>query len=275
MGTWRGALYFDPAVGPASFVRYDADNSPMPGGRTLDVGVAPDGTVWFACFSVAGARADWSATFRRPGTGPSGDTTPRPTAGPAAWSATPPWSSPSRTAGIRLGRRRLRKGRLGQRHRDLRGGSRRQRRRRHRRFSATAPMRSANLDAAVRRPRPALRAGVPPSGRHLRRPADAVRRREELAPSARRATDGRRWSSERRLLLRWIGLAEPRRMAGRLVHLRRSIMDEIGNVWVSGNGGAARRDAGTGLGSAIGSPTPAQIDNCPRDLAFGPTATCG
>ncbi|MCA9283792.1 MAG: hypothetical protein KDA22_01155 [Phycisphaerales bacterium] len=53
MGTWRGALSFDPAVGPDSLVRYDASNSPMPGGRTMDVGIAPDGTVWFACFGVS------------------------------------------------------------------------------------------------------------------------------------------------------------------------------------------------------------------------------
>ncbi len=53
MGTWRGALYFDPAVGPASLVRYDAGNSPLPGGRTMDVDVAPDGSVWFACYSVS------------------------------------------------------------------------------------------------------------------------------------------------------------------------------------------------------------------------------
>jgi len=52
MGTWRGALSFDPAIGAASLTRYDGDNSPMPGGRTMDVDIAPDGTVWFACFSV-------------------------------------------------------------------------------------------------------------------------------------------------------------------------------------------------------------------------------
>jgi hypothetical protein len=51
MGNWRGALYFDPAVGPDSFVHYDADNSPFPGGVTTDVESAPDGSVWFACDS--------------------------------------------------------------------------------------------------------------------------------------------------------------------------------------------------------------------------------
>ena len=51
MGTWAGALYFDPDVGPDSFRRYGYDNSPIPGGRTMDVDIAPDGTVWFACYS--------------------------------------------------------------------------------------------------------------------------------------------------------------------------------------------------------------------------------
>jgi sugar lactone lactonase YvrE len=53
MGTWRGALYFDPAVGPDSFVRYDADNSPLPGGSVTDVETAPDGSMWFACYSLS------------------------------------------------------------------------------------------------------------------------------------------------------------------------------------------------------------------------------
>ncbi len=53
MGTWRGALYFDPAIGADSLARYDADNSPLPGGRTMDVDIAPDGSVWFACFGVS------------------------------------------------------------------------------------------------------------------------------------------------------------------------------------------------------------------------------
>lgn len=53
MGTWRGLLVFDPAVGASSLRRFDAFNSPLPGGRTMDVSVAPDGTVWLASFSVS------------------------------------------------------------------------------------------------------------------------------------------------------------------------------------------------------------------------------
>ena len=44
MGTWRGALYFDPAVGPDSFVRYDPETgcpTELPDGTTLLIGELP------------------------------------------------------------------------------------------------------------------------------------------------------------------------------------------------------------------------------------------
>ncbi len=52
MGTGRGALYYDPAVGSSSLVRYDRNNSALPGGWTTDVDIAPDGTVWFVGYST-------------------------------------------------------------------------------------------------------------------------------------------------------------------------------------------------------------------------------
>jgi hypothetical protein len=52
MATGRGALSFDPAIGPASLTRFDASNSGMPGGWCVDVDLAPDGTVWFATRSA-------------------------------------------------------------------------------------------------------------------------------------------------------------------------------------------------------------------------------
>lgn len=39
-------LEFDPAVGGSSITRWDGANSPHTGGRSRDVEVAPDGTVW-------------------------------------------------------------------------------------------------------------------------------------------------------------------------------------------------------------------------------------
>jgi hypothetical protein len=47
MATGHGALFFDPAIGPASLRRFDENNSGMPGGWCEDVDIAPDGTVWF------------------------------------------------------------------------------------------------------------------------------------------------------------------------------------------------------------------------------------
>jgi len=48
MGTGRGALRFDPAVGPGSFTRFGSGNSSLIDERTFDVERAPDGTMWFA-----------------------------------------------------------------------------------------------------------------------------------------------------------------------------------------------------------------------------------
>jgi len=52
MATWRGILKFDPAVGGSSLEFWGADNSLHPGGRTMDIDVAPDGTIWAAVQSV-------------------------------------------------------------------------------------------------------------------------------------------------------------------------------------------------------------------------------
>lgn len=48
MGTGRGALRFDPVVGPGSLTRFNSGNSPLVDERTFDVERAPDGTMWFA-----------------------------------------------------------------------------------------------------------------------------------------------------------------------------------------------------------------------------------
>ncbi|MFZ4573980.1 MAG: hypothetical protein ACOYN0_06255, partial [Phycisphaerales bacterium] len=52
LGTWRGLLRMNLAVGPGSLVRFGPDNSRLPGGRTMDVTLAPDGTVWVSAISV-------------------------------------------------------------------------------------------------------------------------------------------------------------------------------------------------------------------------------
>jgi len=50
MATWRGILKFDPAAGGSSLAFWGANNSVHPGGRTMDIDVAPDGSVWAAVF---------------------------------------------------------------------------------------------------------------------------------------------------------------------------------------------------------------------------------
>jgi hypothetical protein len=48
MGTWRGVLRFDPAVGPSSLMRFGPGNSKLADDMVWDEDVAPDGTIWFA-----------------------------------------------------------------------------------------------------------------------------------------------------------------------------------------------------------------------------------
>jgi streptogramin lyase len=52
MATWRGILKFDPVMGGSSLEFWGAGNSLHPGGRTVDIDIAPDGTVWAAVFPV-------------------------------------------------------------------------------------------------------------------------------------------------------------------------------------------------------------------------------
>lgn len=53
MGTGRGVLVFNPSVGPSSLRRYDASNSPWPGGWVTNIEIAPDGTVWASGYGTA------------------------------------------------------------------------------------------------------------------------------------------------------------------------------------------------------------------------------
>ena len=52
MATWRGILKFDPAAGGNSLEFWGAENSIHPGGRTRDLAIAPDGSIWAAVTSV-------------------------------------------------------------------------------------------------------------------------------------------------------------------------------------------------------------------------------
>lgn len=52
MATWRGLLKFNPAVGGSSLEFLGANNSLHPGGRSKDLAIAPDGSIWIAVISV-------------------------------------------------------------------------------------------------------------------------------------------------------------------------------------------------------------------------------
>jgi streptogramin lyase len=52
MATWRGLLKFNPAVGGSSLEFFGSNNSIHPGGRSSDLAIAPDGSIWVAVISV-------------------------------------------------------------------------------------------------------------------------------------------------------------------------------------------------------------------------------
>lgn len=52
MATWRGLLKFVPATGGESLQFWGAGNSVHPGGRTVDLDIAPDGSIWLAILAV-------------------------------------------------------------------------------------------------------------------------------------------------------------------------------------------------------------------------------
>lgn len=52
MAHWRGLLKFDPSVGGSSLQFWGANNSVHPGGRSREIALAPDGSLWIAVVSV-------------------------------------------------------------------------------------------------------------------------------------------------------------------------------------------------------------------------------
>jgi streptogramin lyase len=97
MGTGRGALKFNPSLGPSSLVRYDSSSSTLPGGWTTGVELAPDGSIWFSAYGTvwgAGglsrydpATGSWSA-FSGYGDGALA-VQPRPGSGYYVWTVKP------------------------------------------------------------------------------------------------------------------------------------------------------------------------------------------
>lgn len=48
LGTWRGLIKFNPSVGGSSIEFRGPANSPHPGGKTTNLALAPDGTIWMS-----------------------------------------------------------------------------------------------------------------------------------------------------------------------------------------------------------------------------------
>jgi hypothetical protein len=55
MATWRSALRFDPAVGPSSLVNYASASPPLANGGCRDLDISPDGKIWFALLGFGGS----------------------------------------------------------------------------------------------------------------------------------------------------------------------------------------------------------------------------
>ncbi|MCA9752934.1 MAG: T9SS type A sorting domain-containing protein, partial [Gemmatimonadetes bacterium] len=269
MGTWRGALYFNPAAGAASIVRYDGDNSPMPGGRTMDVDVAPDGSVWFACYGNGGGLVrhhpgtnDWTVwDFNSNANGWPGWITvntaavqPKPGGGYWVWiddafgiaqydSDTDsftvlPQGNPGNIVSIPHDTARDAAGNVW--------------------MVRTTTYPQTSLD--YRRPDGTW--VVPPQQFPNGQSYQPFRARGD-GEALFVDSGGRGWHFDGSV---WRDLGVWR--AGGFTY--GVDMDADGNVWVSGNGGAARRDGGTGQWQRYRVTNTGQIDNWVRDLTFAP-----
>ena len=267
MGTWRGALSFDPAIGPDSITRYDAENSPHPGGRTMDVDVAPDGTVWFAVYGNGGGLARyqpsvdlWTVWTRDHNNGWPGWTTldvavvqPKPESGYFVWIddafGRAVFDSDTQEFTV-LPNEDIH----GEIESILANGTDDMGNTWMLRFDA--PGRLYTLE--YRRPDGAWVApAMPFAGAIEIGTFRAFGDTEALmigGGSEAFHFDGTRWSS----LGEW-------RTGGFTYAID---MDGEGNVWVSGNGGAARRDAQTGVWQRYRVTNTSQIDNWVRDISF-------
>lgn len=56
MATWRGALSMDPSLGGASLLNHASDSEALANGNARDVDLAPDGTLWFALLGFGSAQ---------------------------------------------------------------------------------------------------------------------------------------------------------------------------------------------------------------------------
>lgn len=91
MGTWRGALTFDPARGASSLARYGPLNSGLTDDRVEDIDRAPDGSMWFANNGSARFDPATGTWTRFEGLGNSFlSVQPKPSGGYLVWSSNRP-----------------------------------------------------------------------------------------------------------------------------------------------------------------------------------------
>lgn len=55
MATWRGVLRMDPAVGPSSLVNFASSSPALANGGCRDLEISPDGKIWFALLGFGGS----------------------------------------------------------------------------------------------------------------------------------------------------------------------------------------------------------------------------
>jgi FlgD Ig-like domain len=90
LGTWLGALRFDPAQGASSLVHYGPGNSALIDDRIWDIDRAPDGTMWFVNGGIVRYNPASDTWTRWPTGEPYIAAQPKPNGGYLVWSSERP-----------------------------------------------------------------------------------------------------------------------------------------------------------------------------------------
>ena len=264
MATWRGALRIDPAVGGPSLVNFASASPALANGGCRDLDIAPDGTIWFALIGYGGTQG--GVVRHTPGTSDwhywTGGSVP---AGGQRLAAAG-LERGARLDPAQAGRRLHRLGRQRQQLRD------RVLRQRHAALDLPRVLLHARERCSSCRAKDCvddagnlwarrfvafsgsdagLLARLPHARRHLgrcRRSRPCRRTPADLGlPRLRRRRGAARRRQRPDLALQRHRLAGPRHLAATAATPTTWTSTALGNVWACGIGGAAKRDAATGL----------------------------